>query len=255
MRPRKSRQSGDGAPVAPGAAPAAPRFRPIQRQAAADQVVSTIIDMLLSGQLRAGESLPPERELAVQLGVGRPAVREALRALKALDIVHIKHGDATRIATLEPEGLADSLSVFLAVGTLTLDHVFDARLVLETGIAEAAARHIDAASIDALEACLAEEAEFVDDPVRFQQTDIRLHLLIAQATGNPVLVSLLRSISKLGEATRRRTGAVAAVRRQALADHQAILAALQAHDSGRAREAMRAHLENVRRLFATAQGG
>lgn len=77
----------------------------LDRRRISEQVVHFILEQIRQGELRPGERLPPERELAARLGVGRPSLREALRALATLGVLRIQQGDGIYISSLDPETL------------------------------------------------------------------------------------------------------------------------------------------------------
>src|SRR5438067_5760864 len=95
--------------------------------------------MILRGELQAGQKLPPERELAAQLGVSRSSLREAIRALIALNILESRHGNGTFVTSLDPELLAEPIDFVLKVNESALDALFEARKVVEAGVAALAA--------------------------------------------------------------------------------------------------------------------
>lgn len=201
--------------------------------------------MIKSGILKPGDQLPPERELAARMGVGRPAVREALRALQMLRMVEIRHGDGTYVSSLDPGSLAEPYEVLLSIGTMSLDHLFEARRVFEVGIAVLAARRIDQEGIDRLRRCVAEARSVKDDPARFLELDMELHSIIVEATGNPVLKIIMSSLTGLLKASRELTVIVPGVREQVVADHEQIVEAIAARDAERSGRSVGEHLDHV----------
>lgn len=212
--------------------------------------------MIKNGGLKPGDRLPPERELAARTGVGRPAVREALRALQMLRIVEVRHGDGTYVSSLDPAALAEPYDVFLAIGSMTLDHLFEARRVLEAALAALAATRIDEQGIERLRECVAEARQAGDDPGRFLELDMQLHSLIVEAAGNPVLRNVMSSITGLLRASRELTVVIPGVRERVVADHQRIVEAIAARNADRAAECMGEHLDHVRSaLHAVSTAG
>ena len=106
---------------------------------------------------------------------------------------------------------------------------------------------MDDAALARFDACLAQAEETLGDADAFLVADVELHDAIRVAAGNAILGRFMDSIHALGLASRKRTGTVPAVRRQALADHREIVAALHAHDRDAAAAAMHRHLDNVER--------
>jgi GntR family transcriptional regulator, transcriptional repressor for pyruvate dehydrogenase complex len=220
-------------------------FGTVTRDALPDQIAGRLIALITERQLRPGDRLPPERELAATMGVSRSSLREALRALAMVGVVEMRHGDGTYLTSLEPEALLRPVALVLSLSDGGLAELFEARKLVEPGLAALAATRIDDAA--AAELCARADASAIalDDAEAFMWADIELHGLIAKAASNAVLSRLLDSIASMGIASRRRTGRLAAVREQSARDHREIAAAIAAHDAQAAHAAMLRHLENV----------
>lgn len=220
-------------------------FGSIKKSAIAEEILARLLDLIKERELRPGDKLPPERELAAMMDVSRPSLREALRALSIMNIIEIRQGDGTYVTSLEPELLVEHLDFVFALDDSTFVQLFEARKILEVGIVALAAQRITAEQIAELEACLARSVENTDDPQAFLETDLELHNLITRAANNPILSRMMASISQLGLASRSRTTAIPGVVQKTVDDHRAIVAALKAHDANAARQAMLDHLNNV----------
>ena len=107
--------------------------------AAAELVVDFVRGHIERGELRPGDRLPPERELAQQIGVSRPSVRAGLRSLSAMGVVQTRHGSGTYIADGPPQLDSQPLSMLASLHGFTPDQMFEARRVLEVGVAGLAA--------------------------------------------------------------------------------------------------------------------
>src|SRR5438874_4035955 len=110
-------------------------FQTIRRNAVAHEAIDTIKRMIVRGELQAGQRLPAERDLAAQLGLSRPSLREAIRALIALNILESRHGEGTFVSSLEPDLLTEPIDFVLQVNDGGLRALFEARRVLEAGVA------------------------------------------------------------------------------------------------------------------------
>src|SRR5439155_25898864 len=108
-------------------------FQTIRRNAVAHEAIDTIKRMIVRGELQAGQRLPAERDLAAQLGLSRPSLREAIRALIALNILESRHGEGTFVSSLEPDLLTEPIDFVLQVNDGGLRALFEARRVLEAG--------------------------------------------------------------------------------------------------------------------------
>ena len=222
-------------------------FGTVSRDALPDQIASRLIALINERQLKDGDRLPPERELAATMGVSRSSLREALRALAMLGVAEMRHGDGTYLTNLQPGSLMRSVGLVLALSDSGLQQLFEARKLVEPGLAKLAAQRISDDAAAELQRCAEGSHHALDDPEAFMWADIELHAKIAQAACNAVLERLLESIAGMGIASRRRTGRLQPVREQSAHDHREIAAAIAAHDAEAAYTAMLRHLVNVER--------
>ena len=160
-----------------------------------DDAIDKIQKLIMSGSWGPGDRLPKESELAAQLGLSRNSLREAVRALSQLRVLEVRQGDGTYVTSLEPELLLESTSFVshLLVGESALE-LFEVRRLLEGSAAALAAARIDETGKEALRGKLERmiESETVEELV---QADVDFHAVIAGATGNTFLTSLLASLS------------------------------------------------------------
>jgi GntR family transcriptional repressor for pyruvate dehydrogenase complex len=205
-------------------------------------VVRHVRGLIEGGALRPGDRLPPERELAVQLGVSRPSVRAGLRSLAAIGVLQTRHGAGTFITDGPPTLGSEPLSFMAALHGFTRDEMFEARRALEVGVAGLAAER----ATDEQIATLAEEVTgmfaSLDDPQSFLVHDIRFHRSVAAASGNPILASLVEMVSALFYEQRRKTVHHGRDLKDAAQMHRGIYHAIRAHDAKRARASMSEHL-------------
>jgi GntR family transcriptional repressor for pyruvate dehydrogenase complex len=203
------------------------------------------MSMLREKQLGPGDKLPPERELAAMMQVSRPSLREALRALSMMNVLEVKQGSGTYVTSLETELLLEHLDFVLSLDESSLIELFEARKIVEIGIAGLAAQRITEEELAELEAGLARSRETLHHPVDFLRADEQLHKTITQAARNPIMSRVIDSISRLLMVSRSRTVEITGVREQTVEDHRVIVAALKRHDPEAAQEAMLQHLNHV----------
>jgi GntR family transcriptional repressor for pyruvate dehydrogenase complex len=220
-------------------------FGTLQKDSLSQKIVDRLLSLIKEKQLKPGDRLPPERELAVSMGVSRPSLREALRALSIMNIIENRQGSGTYITSLEPERLVEHLDFIIALNDQSFLDLFQARKILEVGLVSLAAQNIREDEISALKLCLARTAHEIDDPEVFLQCDLEMHQHIIDAARNQILALFMKSINDLNIASRRRTGESRKVREQTLKDHRVILTALQARNASLAAQAMRDHLDHV----------
>jgi GntR family transcriptional regulator, transcriptional repressor for pyruvate dehydrogenase complex len=222
-----------------------PTFARFPRASLPEEIANRLLVLIQGQELRPGDKLPAERELAQMMGVSRPVLREALRALSIMRVVDIRHGDGTYITALEPQQLIAHLDFVFAKDSVALGTLFEARRVVEVANARFAAGRIRPESIARLEALLVDLGGAIDDPEHFGDLDMEFHNTICDAAGNFLLSQFMRIINTMGKVSRQRTGAVRSVRQAAHRDHRAILDALRQQDMDAAEAAMREHLDHI----------
>src|SRR5258706_12853436 len=211
-------------------------------------VVAHVRQLIDRGALGPGARLPPERDLARQVGVSRPTVRAGLRTLAALGVVRSRRGSGTYIPDGPPTLGVEALSFIAALHKFTVDHVFETRRIVEAGAAALAAER---ATPDQL-ATLADEVAGLfaspNDRQVFLVHDINFHRGVAAASGNPIVGSLVEMVAALFYEQRRMTAERAVDRnlRDAAEAHRHIYQAVRARDAERARRLMNEHLLRAR---------
>jgi GntR family transcriptional repressor for pyruvate dehydrogenase complex len=213
-------------------------------------VLQRVEEQIVAGNLRVGDKLPAERDLAAQLGVSRSSIREAVRILEAQGVVTSAVGtgpdSGTVVTALPAAALTRVLRLHLALSSFDLDEMVDARVTLERSSVRLAAR--DAGDEDLAE--LARLLEAMADPElprsAFNDLDTEFHVVLARATHNrfvsEVTVALRDSLSSHIDRAFRRAEDWAAVRDRLHADHVAIEAAVRARDADGAAAAVEAHI-------------
>jgi GntR family transcriptional repressor for pyruvate dehydrogenase complex len=226
---------------------------PLAREVIAEQVVDLILSRIRSGELVPGQKLPTERELAASLGVGRPSLREALRALAILRVLDIRQGEGVFVSQLLPDQLLEPLNFFLSLNEHSMDQLFEARIVYESGITGIAARTLDSEKLKVLKSCIEEGEDAIDDPPRFLELDVTFHQTITSAVDNPFLAKTADAFRALTIASRNLTVTVPQIRRRSHEDHRKIFEALLYRDEDQAARAMAEHLNGVWREYRKLQ--
>jgi DNA-binding FadR family transcriptional regulator len=221
--------------------------------AVTDEAIGKIKEMIVSGALLPGDRLPKESDLALQLGLSRNSLREAVRALSLLNILDVRQGDGTYVSSLEPQLLLEAVTFILDFHQDdTVMQAFQVRGILEPAATALAAQRIDQRQLDELGALLdgLGEDPSIEDLVA---NDLEFHRRIAAASGLPLLCSLLDTISGPTVRARIWRGITQeeAVRRT-VAEHRSILEALSFHDTEAARAWATVHIASVTRWLGTA---
>lgn len=227
-----------------------PTFETIQRQTVTEQAIRQIRELVTSGRLMPGHKLPSERILSDMLGVSRPSLREAIRALGAMGILEIRQGSGTYVSSLSAELLTHPLSLVLATNERSLQGLFEVRLMLEVGAARSAAGSISDEELNQLATLDRESRDHISELHRFVDDDIAFHHVIHEASGNAVLSALMESVSILGKGSRLLTARREDVRERTCREHLEIYEALRRHDADASAAAMASHLEHVRTAIA-----
>jgi GntR family transcriptional regulator, transcriptional repressor for pyruvate dehydrogenase complex len=234
------------APSGPSAADiAAALGGSVQPASAVSAVAARLLAYFTSGEVEPGTRLPPERQLAASLGVGRSAVREALAALDMLGVVSIRPGSGTYLRGSASELLPQTLSWGLMLGEQRTRELIELRRGLEIQAAELAAKRAGPEHIAALAAQLAQMRANVDDLGRFVQADRDFHLEIGAAAGNVVLRDLLQNVRSLLRVWTERILRDEVLAEITYAEHAAVFAAIRDRDPAAAGQAMASHMESA----------
>ncbi|MGC1021684.1 FadR/GntR family transcriptional regulator [Pantoea agglomerans] len=208
------------------------------------QIANVIMAGITRGDFVAGGLLPPERELAKQLGVSRSSVREALIALEMTGWVDIRTGNGVYVAQPLPQAAVPQESE-----TCSLQDLLQAREAFEGMLAGFAARNGTTVQRAALLALTAELQQYNENDAAFLEQDKRFHLLISEMSGNDVLRDLLEQLWNRRHSPHvqrlERHYADNSFAKEMNADHQQIANAIVAGDEVAARQAMESHLQHV----------
>ncbi|MFE4446699.1 FadR/GntR family transcriptional regulator [Streptomyces sp. NPDC056820] len=221
-----------------------------------DEAIEKIKAMIVEGELRPGQRLPKEAELAERLGLSRNSLREAVKALSLIRVLDVRQGDGTYVTSLEPDLLLDALGFVVDFHQDdTVLYFLEVRRILEPGAAAMAAavmRDEDVAALKEVLDRLPREPSLEE----LIANDLEFHRLIASGSGNPVLCSLIDGIS--GPTARARIwrglteeGAVQRTRDQ----HRAICEAIAARNPELARSWMTVHVGGVEQWLHGTLGG
>jgi GntR family transcriptional repressor for pyruvate dehydrogenase complex len=210
-----------------------------------DRIVEHVRKRIEKGELGPGDRLPGERDLAQEIGVSRPSVRSGLEALEAMGIVVSRRGAGTFIAEGPPDLGREPLSLMAALHGFTPEEMFQARRVLEVGIAGLAAENARPENVAAMAEEVTEMFASVSDPKAFLRHDVRFHRAVAAGCGNRVLAGLMEMVAAQFYELRRRTVDRARDLRASAEMHRAIFRAIRSHEPEAAREAMAEHLRRA----------
>jgi len=220
-------------------------FEQTSDDVAHQKIAVKIVSLIRERHLGPGDRLPPERELALMIGVSRPTLRESLKALSILNILEMRQGDGTYVSSLEIERLIEPFNYFLTMDYPSLAQLFEVRKVVEIAAIDLAARRATEEDINFLENCLKRAIDNKDNPEAFLQADIDLHEGVAAAAGNPLLSRFIISLRVVGKASREKTVKIPGVIEMTVNDHARIVETIKKRDSSAAKRAMNDHLEHI----------
>jgi GntR family transcriptional repressor for pyruvate dehydrogenase complex len=223
-----------------------------RRDPVSTEIARRLLSYLLAGNVQPGERIPSERKLAEALGVGRSVVREALKSLTLLGLVDVRQGDGTYLRGTESELLPRSVEWSLMLGQKRTRDLVEARRYLEEVLAGLAAARRTEEDLASLRSLLGDMRAAADDPDAFVAADVAFHLRVTKAAGNETLGGVIAGIRSLLQAWISQVMHSAGSYAPSVAEHAAVLAALEAGDVDGSRAAMHAHMDGAyRRLEAT----
>jgi GntR family transcriptional repressor for pyruvate dehydrogenase complex len=213
-----------------------------------ERIMSEIRHLIESGQLRPGDRLPPERELAQTLHVSRASLREALRRLSANGLVEIRWGQGVFIRSVDLDAVLARLTP-LALGPGNVSDLYAVRRLLEVPAAGWAAElgsDVQRAELQALmDEALASQNRLVGDVEYTRDFDRRFHSLVAGMSQNAVLVRIMITLFDLLGEMRRRSLRLPGRALDTIQEHRAIVDAILARDAQAAQAHMRVHLQSA----------
>ncbi len=220
-----------------------------ERQATtSEEVVMRLREMIHDGELRPGDRLPPERDLARQLGVSRPTLRAGIRTLAAIGVFHSRQGAGTFVAEADASPALDAnpLRLMASLHGFSSDEMFETRIALEMAVAELAAKRATADQLATMAEEVAEMFASLEEPEEYLVHDMRFHQTIAAASGNRILTALMNMVATILFESRSKTVHRALDLKESAEMHRQIYRAIRAHDPEAAGVAMREHLLHTR---------
>ena len=227
---------------------------PIARRKLSHEVLDRLLPRIRAGEYPVGSLMPSERELMANLGVGRPAIREAMQAVQRMGLVDIVHGEGARVLPMTADSviaqISDAAMHLLAGSSDLLEHLKTARLEFEVAMIRTAAQRATPEQIERLRGLLDEHKTSLRDPQRFLSTDMAFHQGIAELSGNLIYKAVSQAI--LGWMAQFHQEAVRApgAEKTTLNEHIEMFKCIEQHDPQGATAAMVAHLRRAHQHYA-----
>jgi len=229
------------------------RYLPVQNERLYEKIVTQIEARIVAGDLKVGDRLPSENELAEQFAVSRTAVREAVKTLREKGLIEIRPGRGTYVTSPTTGGMRQSLDLLMKFGSTDgSSNLMEVREILECEIAALAATRMTEEYIAAMQEAYGVMETASDNADLFVEADLDFHLALAEATQNPLIPALMDTIIDLLREQRKRTALVEGGLQRGQSHHKKILEAVMQRDPQAARLAMRNHLQQVRQDSGTS---
>lgn len=210
--------------------------------ALSQKIVSQITDAIIHGELKTGDRIPPERDLATQFGVSRTAIRDAIKILSGRGVLDVRHGTGIFVASADKDFV-------LGFSGADIQELFEIRHTLETQAASWAAQRGTPEHLKRLRKIVAEARSNADALTVLSEKDAQFHVAIAEASENMLLVKIMwMLLDALGE-SRKKSLDIPNRALESLREHEQILDAIAAGHAEEARMLMEFHLRSVRKAI------
>ena len=220
-------------------------LEPVKRSRLWEDIVTQILQLMSDGNLTAGRRLPSERELASQLGVSRPSVREAMRQLELMGVIESRQGSGAFVKEVSDADLVQPLALLLRGRKHLLRDILETRKVIEPHLARLAAEKASSTDIEALDELVRQQQAKVRAGRMAIEEDTSFHHRLARASGNRVLLLLVESCMDLLRESRKRNLQSPERARRSVEGHADLLLAIKRRDPDGAFEAMVRHLDGI----------
>ncbi|HEV8311130.1 MAG TPA: FadR/GntR family transcriptional regulator [Methylomirabilota bacterium] len=231
-----------------------PNVEPVKSTRIYEEIVRQIKGLIADGQLKSGDRLPPERDLAERFRVSRTSVREALRALESTGLIEIRPGEGTFVRQVSVESLIEPLALVILTQREAIAELYEARRLLEAPIAALAARRASPDDVAEMTRVLDEQAREVAAGRTGVAQDAAFHTAIAHSTHNRAITRIVTTLVDLLTQTREESLQTPGRPERSHQDHRRILAAIRARDESGARQAILDHLAAVEALVMGRAG-
>jgi GntR family transcriptional repressor for pyruvate dehydrogenase complex len=226
--------------------------RPVRKKSVPEEIILELKSLIDSGHLSPGSKLPGERELAQMMNVSRPSLREALRVLSLLGVIENRPGSGTYLASSSERWPVEPFSILFLLKKSTLLEIFEARKLLEGGVAALAAEHRSEEDLLAMEETLKNMRLNLRHSEKYAKYELEFHRAIIEAAGNLVIADLMEKLYKLFKDTKSRVYrqyglSNKSYRSQDCQNHELILNAIRARDAQMATKTMVNHLLEFQR--------
>ena len=202
-------------------------FREIAPVRLYESVIEQIMELIKNNELKPGDKLPPERELAERLSISRGSLREAFRVLESRGIIKSKPGGGRYIREIRKNGYSNTENIILSLEKSSILELLEAREIFEVKIAEVAAQRATAEDLELIEKALDKTNKEEISNGKKTESDTEFHLAIARASRNFVFVNIMQLHLDLLKETREKTWEIPGRREEQQEEHQSIFKPLK----------------------------
>jgi GntR family transcriptional regulator, sialic acid-inducible nan operon repressor len=228
-------------------------MEPVQKKKLYVEVLDRIMAAISTSEFPPGSQLPSEKELMGMIGVGRPAIREAMQALQQMGLIRISHGERARVINPTPDVIVAQISaamiMMLSTNPRGLEELKEIRLLLESGLVRMATRRASARDLDRLGETLRELKDARGNNLRFVAADMHFHALIAEMSGNSMIAAVSKGMLDWLSRFKRDLVSVKGAERLTIEEHERILKAIVSGDADAAGKAMEDHIGRASELY------
>jgi DNA-binding FadR family transcriptional regulator len=230
------------------------KLKPLPNGDKIEQIITVLQNYIIDGILKPGDAIPPERQLASQLGVSRFSLREALRVAQTQGLIEIKQGRRPRVAQPSADAAVEVISLTLRRTEKALLDLVEARQNLECGIAKLAAFRARPEHIEQMRKTIFEMKNNKTNLNVCVDSDIAFHDTLIKASSNSVFEIMLKPLTELLKDSRRKTLLANGIDK-AIWAHEEILEAIEQRDGEKAVSLMASHLEMAEEDLKKIEGG
>lgn len=227
-------------------------FTSIKIDRAFERISHQIKELIFAGKFKPGDRLPSERDLALQFKAGRMVVREALRVLEQSGLIYIRQGSegGAFIKNIDSQIICRSISDMIRMGSVGLQDLAEARVGIEKMILETAIERIGNEELLRLEENLQECEELLKKGVVAREGNVKFHLILAEASKNPVYVMIEDAMMQLVFFFLNQLKTDSSYSAKVLMEHKRIFQAIKDNDKTAAMKSMESHLKGVSKQFS-----
>lgn len=219
-------------------------IKKVKRIPISQGVTEQLIDLILSGELPAGEKLPPEKKLMDNFGIGRSSLREAIKAIEALGLVEVRVPEGTFVSENLGDFFTKHLALMSKIGFDNISELIEARLTIETQVAVLAAKKATKEDIKELTTCLKEMENATSDS-EFQKWDLNFHKTLAEMSRNSFLIQVMKILHEITSIWIKKVIALDKIKENAIKQHKEVLTSIKNNDEKATFNAINHHLNYV----------